>query len=61
VVLVDDILDSGGTIRSVVPLVQSLGAASVNTCVLLRKDRPAARETPADNVGFEITDEFVVC
>ena len=60
VVLVDDILDSGGTIRAVVPLVQSLGAASVKTCVLLRKDRPAARETPADYVGFEIPDEFVV-
>ena len=60
VVIVDDILDSGGTIRAVVPLVQSLGAASVKTCVLLRKDRPAARETPVEYVGFEIPDEFVV-
>lgn len=60
VLIVDDILDSGGTIRAVVPMVQSLGAASVKTCVLLRKDRPAAKETPVDYVGFEIPDEFVV-
>lgn len=60
VLVVDDILDSGGTIRAVVPMIQSLGAASVKTCVLLRKDRPAARETSVDYVGFEIPDEFVV-
>jgi hypoxanthine phosphoribosyltransferase len=60
VLLIDDILDSGGTIRKVVPILHDLGAASVKTCVLLRKDRPAARETPVDYVGFEIPDEFVV-
>jgi hypoxanthine phosphoribosyltransferase len=60
VLLIDDILDSGGTIKLVAPLVKELGAATVKTCVLLRKDRPAARETPVDYVGFEIPDEFVV-
>jgi hypoxanthine phosphoribosyltransferase len=60
VLLIDDILDSGGTLRSVVPYVQSHGAATVKTCVLLRKDRPAAKDTPVDYVGFEIPDEFVV-
>jgi hypoxanthine phosphoribosyltransferase len=60
VVIVDDILDSGGTIKTVVPLIQSLGAASVKTCVLLRKDRPAAKEVSVEYVGFEIPDEFVV-
>ncbi len=60
VLLIDDILDSGGTIKLVVPLVKELGAQTVKTCVLLRKDRPAARETPVDYVGFEIPDEFVV-
>src|SRR4030095_3044584 len=60
VLLIDDILDSGGTIKLVVPLVKELGAATVKTCVLLRKDRPAARETEVDYVGFEIPDEFVV-
>jgi hypoxanthine phosphoribosyltransferase len=60
VVLIDDILDSGGTIAMVVPKLRELGAVTVKTCVLLRKDRPTAKQVTADYVGFEITDEFVV-
>src|SRR3954452_12272231 len=60
VVIVDDILDSGGTIKLVVPIIKELGAATVRSCVLLRKDRPAARDTHVDYWGFEIPDEFVV-
>ena len=58
--LVDDILDSGGTIRLVTGLLKELGPASVRTCVLLRKDLPTAQAVAADYVGFEIPDEFVV-
>ncbi len=60
VLLLDDILDSGGTIRLVVPILKELGAASVKTAVLLRKDRPEGKDVKADYVGFEIPDEFVV-
>src|SRR5213076_3160451 len=60
VLLVDDILDSGGTVRLVASMLKDSGAAGVRTCVLLRKDRPSAREVPVDYVGFEIPDEFVV-
>ena len=60
VLLIDDILDSGGTIKAVVPAVKALGAATVKTCVLLRKDRDVARSADVDYVGFEIPDEFVV-
>jgi hypoxanthine phosphoribosyltransferase len=60
VLLIDDILDSGGTLRLVAPLFLELGAATVKTCVLLRKLRPAALATPVDYVGFDIPDEFVV-
>ena len=60
VLLVDDILDSGGTVQLVVPILRELGVASVKVCVLLRKDRPTAKQTQADYVGFEIPDEFVV-
>jgi hypoxanthine phosphoribosyltransferase len=60
ILLLDDILDSGGTLRMVVPMLQEMGPASVKVCVLLRKDRPIAMETPVDYVGFEIPDEFVV-
>jgi len=60
VLVVDDILDSGGTLGIVVPELQKLGAATVKTCVLLRKDRPAAKAFPVDYLGFEIPDVFVV-
>ena len=60
VVIIDDILDSGGTIKAVVPVIRALGAVTAKVCVLLRKDRPAAKEVHVDYVGFEIPDEFVV-
>lgn len=60
VLLVDDVLDSGGTVRLVSGLLKESGAASVRSCVLLRKDRPSARAVPVDYVGFDIPDEFVV-
>ncbi len=60
VLLIDDILDSGGTLRLVVPMLREMGAAAVRTAVLLRKQRPQAMETPVDYVGFDIPDEFVV-
>jgi hypoxanthine phosphoribosyltransferase len=58
--VVDDVLDSGRTIGAVVPMLRSLGAAAVRSCVLLRKDRPEARATPVDYVGFDIPDVFIV-
>jgi hypoxanthine phosphoribosyltransferase len=60
VLVVDDILDSGGTIHMVVPALREMGAASVKGCVLLRKDRPTAHAVHVDYVGFEIPDKFVV-
>src|SRR6185437_306042 len=60
VLVLDDILDSGKTMQVVVATLGELGAASVRACVLLRKDRPIAREIAVDYVGFEIPDEFVV-
>jgi len=60
VLLIDDILDSGGTLKLVIPTLKKLGAADVHTCVLLRKDRETAREVEVDFVGFDIPDEFVI-
>lgn len=60
VLLLDDVLDSGQTIRLVQSVVREQGAAQVRTCVLLRKDRPAARDVKVDYVGFDIPDVFVV-
>ena len=60
IVLVDDILDSGGTIRFLQKELAKQAPASLRTIVLLRKPRPDAADVPCEHVGFEIPDEFVV-
>ena len=60
VLVIDDILDTGKTLKLVSDLVRELNPASLRTCVLL--DKKARREVKmeADFVGFEIPDKFVV-
>ena len=60
VLLIDDILDTGKTIKLVSGLVRDLKPESLRTCVLL--DKLGRREVPfeADFVGFKIPDKFVV-
>ena len=60
VLLVDDILDTGGTLRLVRDRMSSCGAKSIRTCVLLRKPNKAPTDVPAEFVGFDIADDFVV-
>ena len=60
VLIVDDILDSGSTIRLVRAEILKRRPRSVRTCVLLRKTIPSALSTPCEYVGFDIPDEFVV-
>jgi hypoxanthine phosphoribosyltransferase len=60
VLIVDDILDSGGTLRLLRSEFESRGAASVRACVLLRKKIESALSTPCEYVGFDIGNEFVV-
>ena len=60
VLIVDDILDTGGTLRIVQDLVRSGRPRSVRTAVLLRKREVAPANLPVDFVGFDIEDEFVI-
>ncbi|QNN25245.1 hypoxanthine phosphoribosyltransferase [Planctomycetales bacterium ZRK34] len=60
ILIVDDILDSGRTIKFVTDLIAARGPASVRSCMLLRKQIPSAINTHADYIGFEVPDEFVV-
>ncbi len=60
VLLVDDILDTGGTLRMVRRRLEDAGARSIRTCVLLRKPAKAPPDVRADFVGFDIEDAFVV-
>lgn len=56
VLVVEDIVDSGRTLRYLVRLFEAHGPASVRTCALLRRRR-LADGTPLDYVGFDIPDE----
>ncbi|HMW75955.1 MAG TPA: phosphoribosyltransferase family protein [Saprospiraceae bacterium] len=60
VLLVEDIIDSGLTIKWITEKLQSLGVASITVATLLLK--PDAIEYPVqiDYVGFEIPNNFVV-
>ena len=60
VLIIDDILDSGSTIRLIRQEVAARHPKSVRACVLLRKTIPSAMQTPCEYVGFDIPDEFVV-
>lgn len=60
VLIIDDILDSGATLAHVTELLQSMGPASLKTCVLLDKKTTRTVNFEADFVGFRIPDEFVV-
>ena len=60
VLLVEDIVDTGYTLRTILDLLRFRGARSVKLCALLDK-RPARQvEVPIDYCGFPIEDLFVV-
>lgn len=60
VLLVEDIVDTGLTLRTIAEHLLARGALSVKICALL--DKPSRRrvEVPLDYRGFEIPDRFVV-
>jgi hypoxanthine phosphoribosyltransferase len=60
VIVVEDIVDSGLTLRYLMRNLQARDPASLEVCALLLK--PAARETelPTRYVGFEIPDRFAI-
>ena len=60
VLLVDDILDTGNTMKSVYEEVSAKDPASVHTCVFLDKPERRQNNFKADWSGFSIPDEFVV-
>jgi len=60
VLIVDDILDTGNTLRLVHSAIRTHRPASLKTAVLLRKPDKAPADMVVEFVGFDIDDEFVV-
>lgn len=60
VLLVEDIVDTGWTLRTILDLFRFRGARSVKLCALLDKHEAREVEVPIDYCGFRIGREFVV-
>lgn len=60
ILIVEDIIDTGRTLKTVKALLQSKGAKSVRVITLLDKPDRRVVDLEADYVGFEIPNEFVI-
>lgn len=60
VLVLDDIFDTGHTLAAIVRRLEMLGAASIRTAVLLRKEGTQVVAMEPDFAAFDIPDEFVV-
>lgn len=60
VVILEDILDTGCTLKAVVEHLQAMEPASLKICTLLDKPERRKADLQADIVGFTIPNEFVV-
>ncbi len=60
VLIVEDIVDTGHTLRYLIDLFHSRRPASVRTCTLLHKADRAEVDVALDYVGFSIPDKWVV-
>jgi hypoxanthine phosphoribosyltransferase len=59
VLLVEDIVDSGNTIASVLEMLETRHPKSLRVCTLLDKASRREVEVPLDYIGFDIEDKFV--
>ena len=60
VLLIEDIVDTGYTLRTILDLLRFRGARSVKLCALLDKRSRREVDVPIDYLGFPIDDVFVV-
>ena len=60
VVVIEDIVDTGLTLRYLLEHLKAKKPSSVKVCALLDKSVRRMARVPLDYVGFEIPDEFVI-
>ena len=60
VLIVEDIVDTGHTLKYLMGLMESHRPASVRACALVRKAERAEVDVDVDYLGFDIGDEWVV-
>jgi len=59
VLIIEDIVDTGHTLKYLHQILQGRSPASLRTCALVRKERNQV-DAPLDYLGFEIPDVWVV-
>ena len=60
VLIVEDIVDTGHTLKYLIGMLESHRPASVKTCALVRKAERAEVDVDVDYLGFDIGDDWVV-
>lgn len=60
ILLIDDIYDTGLTLKRILKWLHDCGAESIQTCVLLEKQTPHAANIKLDFVGTAVEDEFII-
>jgi hypoxanthine phosphoribosyltransferase len=60
VILIEDIVDTGITLKYIKDMLLKRSPASLRICALLDKKSCRKVDLPLDYIGFEIPDEFVV-
>lgn len=60
VLIVEDIIDSGNTLKYLMAKLNERGPKSVRICTMLNKESRRTADLHADYVGFEVDDLFVI-
>lgn len=60
IIIVEDIVDSGRTLKKIKEYLLNEGAKSVEVCTFLNKPSRRAVDIDVKYVGFEVPDEFVI-
>jgi hypoxanthine phosphoribosyltransferase len=60
VLLIEDIVDTGLTLKYLLDVLSARGPASLSTCSLLSKPSRRMIDVRVDFIGFEVPDRFVV-
>jgi len=60
VVVVEDIVDTGGTIEELYKILKGAGAADVKICTLMYKPGSYSKDIPVDYVANSIPNDFIL-
>lgn len=60
ILIVEDILETGLTLKYLIDNLKARGPKSIKVCTLLKKPNKTQVEVPVDFIGFDIPDDFVV-